>query len=179
MLSPEAPLTQVQPRPCPVNRRAFLGACVLLFGLVWLAYHTSLKHVPRADQWILLLDTIDHHEFGDLVAHSYSYSRTRVVLAGDTQLFRPLFFVLLAAERALFDAHFKLWQAAGVMLHFVAVCLFLAVMLRVHALAVPEGDRTAARPSGPPFRLLPYALAIFFAVNFAVVEQVIWFNING
>jgi hypothetical protein len=170
-------------RPSTVDRRVFLVFAVVLFGLIGLVYHTSLKHVPRADQWILLLDTIDQHDFLDLVAHSYSYSRTRVIYAGDTQLFRPLFFVLLAAERAAFGTDFRLWHGAGVLLHFAASLLLLRCMLRLYALAVPDAGPPAEARSWwrrwPPLRLLPYALTLFFALNFAVAEQVIWFNING
>lgn len=158
------------------DRRVYLGFCLLLLGLIWLVYHPTLKHIPRADQWILLLDTIDHYEFFDLVSHSYSYSRTRVIYAGDTQLFRPLFFVFLAAERAAFGNDFRLWHATGVMLHFFAVCLLLRVMLRIHALAFAGSDPPSR---WSPFALVPYALVLFFALNFAIVEQVIWFNING
>ncbi|HXG13432.1 MAG TPA: hypothetical protein VNK04_26980 [Gemmataceae bacterium] len=179
----ETPLSLPPARPGPLRRRAFLAACALLLGLIGLAYHTALRHVPRCDQWILLLDTIDHHEFLDLVAHSYSYSRTRIIYAGDTQLFRPLFFVLLAAERVLFGTDFRLWHGAGILLHFLAVCLFLAAMLRAQALAAPGTDAPEGkrlwRAFWPPLRAVPYALALFFAVNYAVVEQVVWFNVNG
>src|SRR5213075_3000061 len=71
----------------------------ILFGLVWLAYAPSLQQPPRSDQWCYLLDTRDRHDFGDLLRASYSYSRTRLMFPGDTELFRPVLFGLLAVEK--------------------------------------------------------------------------------
>src|SRR5262249_44378566 len=128
-----------------------------------------------------LVDTIGRDNFVDLFAHTYSYSRTRLVAPGDTQLFRPALFALLSAEKAFFGTNFVLWQATGLLMHFLACCLMLKVMLRLQSLAAP-----ATQPSAPfdwhrfsPLTCLPYVFTVFFALNYAVVEQVIWHHLNG
>ncbi len=159
-----------------------LGFAVVLFLLIWLAYRPSLAHVPRSDQWCFLLDTIDQHDFLDTFSHSYSYNRTRQVGPGDYHLFRPGLFALLSAEKAYFGNNFAAWQWVGIVLHFLAVYLALQIMLCVRRLW------TAAQeyPQQPGWfreqfflNMLPYVLALFFGLNFAVVESVIWSHING
>src|SRR5947209_4891627 len=83
----------------------------VLFGLVWLAYAPSLQQMPRADQWCYLLDTKDCYSFGDLLRASYSYSRTRKVFPGDSELFRPVLFSLLAVEKYWLETAFAAMQA--------------------------------------------------------------------
>lgn len=111
-----------------------MGFAALLFAVVGLTYQPSLEHVARADQIPFLVATIDCDGFLDTFAHCYSYNRTRVISPGDTQLFRPVFFALLSAEKALFGHHFELWQAAAVMLHWTACVLLLLVLLRIRSL---------------------------------------------
>ena len=103
----------------PGGRRTLTDAAVLagLFVAVALAYGPSLKHAPRADQWCFLVDTLDDHTFLDTFRHSYSYNRTRQVAPGDTDLFRPLLFALLSAEKAVFGGHLAGVQSVGIVLH--------------------------------------------------------------
>jgi hypothetical protein len=170
------PIELPGPPASPVEGKwAVVGFAALLFAVVGLTYQPSLKHVARADQVAFLLDTIDCDGFLDTFAHCYSYNRTRVISPGDTQLFRPVFFALVSAEKALFADRFELWQAAAVMLHWAACVLLLLVLLRVRSLAAGGSPS----PSRRICDLLPYALTLFFALNHAVVEQVIWFNISG
>jgi hypothetical protein len=144
-----------------------------LFGLIALAYGPSLRHVPRADQWDYLVETMEEDRFVALVAKTWSYSRTRSLHPGDTQLFRPLLFVVLAGEKALFGNHFRPWQATGIVLH-ASVCTLLFLMLRrLRRLLV--GLETPASA----IDWLPYAITTFFALNFAIAEQVIWSHISG
>lgn len=158
---------------------------VLAVGLsaaVWLAYYPSLGHGPRADQWCILLDTVDQHSFFDVLAHTYSYSRTRMILPGDYHLFRPMLFVLFSAEKALFGYHFALWQAAGILLHCLVLHLLLLLLLRINELT---GKTKAADGQGrwlsPRMwkRAIFCSLVLYFGLNCAVVEMVIWTHING
>src|SRR5271165_4531717 len=87
------------------------AATALLFGVILWAYHPSLDHMHRSDQWCFLLENIDNDSFPTILAHSYSFSRTRKLSPGDYPLFRPIMFALLSAEKGLFGNHFVLWQA--------------------------------------------------------------------
>jgi hypothetical protein len=159
------------------------SAVVLLFMLLQLAYAPSLDHGPRQDQWPFLIDTMDTDGFLDNVAHCYSYNRTRVVGTGDYQLFRPLLFALLSAEKALFGNHFSWWQSVGISLHCLVVFLLLLVLLQVHRL-LTVGDEQAERTKGwfseeRLLKWLAWALVLFFSLNVSIIEMVIWSHING
>lgn len=153
-----------------------------LFAVVWLAYYPSLGHGPRADQWCYLLDTVGEHQFSTLFAHTYSYNRTRMVCPGDYHLFRPVLFALLSGEKALFGNNFALWQATGILLHCLALYLLLRLMLRLPALLSGETTPEAASPwwfRQTIMRAVSFALVLYFGLNCAVVEMVIWAHING
>jgi hypothetical protein len=148
----------------------------LLAALVWTAYWPSLGHGPRADQWHYLVDTVDRHDLLDLIRHTYSYNRTRSHGLGDGELFRPLLFVTLAAEKALFGTNLWMPQAVGIFLHCGVTALLLLLLKRVAALA-PGGS--VGRPPLSVAGLLPYAVVAFFALNSAVVELVIFAHLHG
>jgi hypothetical protein len=157
------------------GRRALcdLGFAAGLFVLIAAAYAPARHHAPRADQWSYLADTAECRTFADLLGESYSYNRTRRIGPGDTDLFRPILFVLLAVEKQLFGpGDFRSPQAVGVGLHY-AVCLLLLALLRTIA--------TAARPADPARGIdpLPYAVTAFFALNPCVQELVIWAHLQG
>lgn len=157
-----------------VTKRILPGGFLLvLFGLIAYAYAPSLRHAPRSDHWCYLLITAEYDDFASLVANTWSYSRTRTLSAGDAALFRPLLFVLMAAEKAVFANHFRAWQAAGIAFHFLACGLLFSIFRRIRALS---------RNTDNPFSavdLLPYGLTLFFAVNFALIEQVVFSHITG
>jgi hypothetical protein len=151
-----------------------LGCAGLLAVLVWLAYAPSLKHAPRADQWCFLVDTLDDHTFLDTLRHSYSYNRTRRIAPGDTDLFRPVLFALLSAEKVFFEGDLGAAQAAGIVLHGV-VCGLLVVLLR--QITGLNGKDDSGRSLVTT--LLPYAVAALFALNPGVQELVIWTHLHG
>jgi len=98
---------------------------LLVAAAVFFTYPPSLEHMPRADQVWYLMDVAQDTTFFDLVAHSYSFNRTRHVAPGDTDLFRPVLFFVLASERAIFGNNFMAVQAIGLVLHFaIAFGLF-------------------------------------------------------
>ncbi|HTU88903.1 MAG TPA: hypothetical protein VMF69_02300 [Gemmataceae bacterium] len=158
---------------------ADLGFAGLLLAILWVVYAPSLEHTPRADQWCFLVDTIDQHCFWDIFAHSYSYNRTRQVMPGDTDLYRPLLFAVLAAEKAVFAADFASYQAVGILLHWGLTCMLLLLLRTILAFAAETSG--AASPSPPSWtsRLLPYGVCLFFALNKSVQEMVIWSHLHG
>ncbi len=162
----------------PAGRRLLTDAAVLavIFVFVAAAYGPSLKHPPRADQWCFLVDTIGDHTFLDTLRHSYSYNRTRQIAPGDTDLFRPLLFALLAAEKVAFEGDLALAQGFGVALH-CAACVLLLVLLRQTASIVRPGDEGAELAAGRDH--LIYATVAFFALNPCVQELVIWGHLHG
>ena len=163
----------------PGGRRALTDAAVLagLFVAVALAYGPSLKHAPRADQWCFLVDTMDDHTFPAALRHTYSYNRTRQVAPGDTDLFRPLLFVLLAAEKTLLDGHLAAIQTVGVVLH-CAICALLLVVLR-QSRGLVRRDSPESPDGQSRCDLLMYATVTFFALNPCVQELVIWSHLHG
>jgi hypothetical protein len=157
---------------------ANLGFAAVLLALLGLAYAPSLEHTPRADHWDFLVDTMGQDTFLDVFAHSYSYNRTRLIAPGDTELFRPLLFAVLAAEKAIFATDFAAYQACGILLHWAVACLLLLLLQTI--LAFQRG--TAGDDSPPaswPSRLLPYGVCLFFALNKSVQELVIWSHLHG
>src|SRR5260370_11188715 len=151
-----------------------LGFLALLAFLVWAAYAPSLRHPPRADQWCFLNDTQDRHRFFDILRPPYQPARTRRTCAGDTDLSRPVLFALLAAEKAAFGGDIVRPQALGLVLHGSVAYLLLLVLRRLAAV----GGRDAP-PLFSPAGLFPYAVSLFFALNFAVQELVIWAHLHG
>jgi hypothetical protein len=167
-------------RAVPGNWSWADGAFVaLLTALIWAAYWPSLQHAPRADQWPYLLETIHRNDFVDLVRNTYSYNRTRGYGRGDAQLFRPLLFVTLAAEKALFGTNLWMPQAVGILLHCVVTALLLALLKRVAALTPGRDRGSVGRRRFRVAGLLPYAAVAFFALNPAVIELVVFTHLHG
>ncbi len=152
---------------------------VVLLVVIVATYAPALEHMPRADQWGYLLDTLDEHGFVETFASTYSYNRTRQVAPGDTDLFRPLLFLLLAAEKACFGTNFVGVQATGIALHFLVSWLFCLLLRRI-AQSSLLAPRVRSRSEWTAItQLMPYVLTIFFAVNFSVQELVIWSHLHG
>ena len=170
----------------PTSRRRLCIRAVLAFGLatvVAIVYWPALRHLPHSDHCNYILDTIDCDNFTDLVGHTYSFARTRIISTGDTQLFRPVLFIWLAALQAFLGLRWEWCQALSIGLHIVACVLLLALLEKVFRRVQPrdadverENAWAAARS---PFTYLPFALTFFFALNYAIVEQVIWYHIQG
>ena len=157
-----------------VARCPHVVALLVLFLLIGWTYRPALSHPPREDQWSFLLDTFDEDRFVPLLVKTYSYNRTRVIYPGDYALFRPGLFALLSAEKALFGHRSAYWQAFGVGLHCAVVWVLLRILLRL--------GRLFPAPSPTVRRLrvaLAYMLALFFGVDFAGTEMVVWCHIHG
>ncbi len=115
----------------------------------------------------------------DLAVHTYSYSRTRCFLRGDAELFRPLLFVVLAAEKALFGTNLWMPQAVGILLHCGVTCLLLLLLQHIAALARKGKDGFGRPPPSAGADILPYAVVAFFALNSAVIELVVFSHLHG
>ena len=151
-----------------------VAALPVLFLLIGWTYRPALSHPPREDQWSFLLDAFDEDCFVPLLLKTYSYNRTRVILPGDYALFRPGLFALLSAEKALFGHRTTYWQAFGIGLHCAVVWVILGILLRLARL-FPVPSLTVQR-----LRVaLAYMLALFFGVDFAGTEMVVWCHIHG
>jgi hypothetical protein len=142
---------------------------VALLAAIWFAYSPSRKHLPHSDQMNFLVDTGGRENFFDLIAHTYSYNRTRITSPGDTPLFRPMFFVWLSGLKAAFGTHFDHCQTLGIVMHGVVCVLLFVLLRRIFALNGTAPEQT----------WLPFALTLFFALNYGIIEQVVWFNIQA
>jgi hypothetical protein len=150
-----------------------------LCGVVAYAYAPSLDHAHRADQWFYFLDTMDRDGFADTFVHTYSYNRMTNIAPGDRALFRPVLFSLLAAEREWFGYEPRGWHVAGILLHVTVVALFFLLARTLFQRDLPVGCTRAERISRNLWQLTPYVLTAFFALNYAIIEQVIWSHVNG
>jgi hypothetical protein len=181
----QAVLDQLTALPARQRLLADLAFAGVLIALVWAAYTPSQKHAPRADQWCFIVDTMKFRGVAATVAGSYSYNRTRTLSPGDTDLFRPVLFALLATEQWLVAGDLWVYQTIGIILH-VTICFLLLALLRQLATLVPrveaEAEVERATETGWPRTAgdyVPYALTAFFALNPAVQELVIWAHLHG
>lgn len=170
--------------PFVVGTLAWVG----LAAAVWWAYAPSLSLIPKSDQWWYLIDAYGHDGFVDLVAHTYSWNRTRQTVPLDSELFRPVTFAVLAAEKAWFDPRSELSQAAGVLGHMV-VCVLLFAVLRSHhrrARSCASDDGSAVDAARGSARVLPsasataaFSLTAFFALSPSPRGLVVWPHLHG
>jgi hypothetical protein len=145
-----------------------------IFVLVFYGYGPALHHPPREDHWPFLVDTINDDQFIPMVLETYSYNRSRKIGPGDYLLFRPVLFVFMSAEKALFGPRYVYWHLAGIIIHSAIVGVFLSLLLRLGRIY------PASSPGMALLReVFASVLALFFAVNFAGTEMVIWCHIQG
>jgi hypothetical protein len=164
----------------------WLFAAVLVCS-VFIAYGPSLNHVPRADQWGFLLRTMDTGNLRDMIKETYSYSRTVPLnnyfyLADnaeggeDTFLFRPLFTILLGAERILFGNNFFFYQLVGIIIHCInVILLYMVMLLFLHHLFPSIRESKTFHV----VELLPFSFALFYGLNFSLIEMVTWTHVHG
>jgi hypothetical protein len=157
------------------HKALHVGLTALLCLVIWLTYRPALKHVARDDQWNFLTEARYQRHFKRLVAGYYAFNRTSVMGRGDYPLFRPLLYVLLAAEKALFDHRFAWWQTAGILVHCAVVYLFLTLLLRLDRLGAPSAESARFRLR----TLAAYGLALFFSVNVSIMELVIYHHLTA
>jgi hypothetical protein len=148
---------------------------LLLVIVIAIIYRPALGHIPHSDQSNFVLDTMQCDGFFELVSHTYSFTRTRMNAGGDTQLFRPVLFAWLSGLQAFLGLHWEWCQALSIALH-AATCVLLFLLLQHIFRRVGPAHFGDMRS---PVTYLPSALVIFFALNYALMEQVIWYHIQG
>src|SRR3990167_5720492 len=102
--------------------------------LIAIFYYPSLSHLPRSDHWAYLVDTLEQDGVWDTLKHTYTYNRTRLMAPGDTALFRPVLFFVLALEKGLFGNHFQYIQATGILLHILVIFLLIIILNQIRGL---------------------------------------------
>src|SRR3989338_8283974 len=137
----------------------FFFLCIILVNIA--AFFPSLFHLPRSDQKLFYIETMDVSSFPELVSKTYSYNRTRFFAPGDELLFRPLLFVVLSFEKWLWGYHFVYWQITGFILHLLIVWFFLKILLFIHR------------------SFFSLILALFFSVIYISAEMVVWHHLHG
>jgi hypothetical protein len=147
------------------------GLCLV----IWLTYRPSLQHAARDDQWNFLAETRNQRHFKRLLREQYAYNRTSEMARGDYPLFRPVLYGLLAGEKALFGHCFIGWQAVGIAVHCAVVWLLLTLLLRLDRLGTAGSEAGGVRLR----TVATYGLALFFAVDVAVMELVIYHHLTG
>lgn len=156
------------------NRLFAAAAFFLLFsGLVWV-YRDSFQQGPKRDQIYYLIETCRSQSFGEILGKSWSNNRTRTVHPGDSLLFRPGLFVLLAVQSYLFDYHQEYYRWVSLLIHAaVAVLLFRLL----YSISLSFRDRLSLGES----RLvaLPLAFTLLFAFSAAIYDTVSWEHIQG
>ena len=134
---------------------------LLLILFVAVVYHDGLWGVPRWDQLVYLYEASQFDSALELLAYSPSWNRS--VSIGDHILFRPILYLFLAAQHALFGRNFFLWQATGISLHAAQSLLLYGLLQRIS-------------PRTPAPNLV---VAGLFSSLFISSEMVIWHHITG
>jgi len=150
----------------------YFAVSILIVSIV-AAYWPSLFHIPRGDHWAYLIDVMDSNGFFDLLSKSYSYNRTRLIAPGDTDLFRPVLFFLLASERFVFGNTLFLYQLVGIALHIGVTLLTFILFFQVFRIANPNKE------IDPLHKLLGFIVVAFFGLNIANIEMVVWGHLHG
>ncbi|VAX34793.1 hypothetical protein MNBD_UNCLBAC01-97 [hydrothermal vent metagenome] len=105
---------------------------LLIIGINLIVYFPALKHLPRSDQFIFLIETIEKEGLRELIEHTYSYARTRHFGKGDEKLFKPIYFVILSFEKWLYGFKFFYWQLTSLCLHILVVWQLYKILMFIH-----------------------------------------------
>ena len=143
--------------------------------LIAIFYYPSLSHLPRSDHWAYLVDTLEQDGVWDTLKHTYTYNRTRLMAPGDTALFRPVLFFVLALEKGLFGNHFQYIQATGILLHILVIFLLIIILNQIRGLL----DLNSDRHKDFYFNIFGFLFIAFYALNFTFTEIVIWMHLHG
>lgn len=142
-------------------RRRLDRVCLfLVLAVVVAVYWPSLFHVARGDHMCFLADYAGKTSWIDKTFGAIYYNRTRLFSPGDTLLFRPLFFLILGVQNALFGYGFFWWQLVSLLSH-------LFVLWALWRLLRTWGGRWSA-----------ILFTAFFGLMFSNVEAVIWHGIT-
>jgi len=145
-----------------MKSKSFFLLSLALLGVANIAiFYPSLYHIARADQLVYLIELADFEKFGEILDHSISFTRTRIIFTGDRLYYRPLLYFVLAIERYLFKYNFMAWQIAGLVLHMILAGTLLRLLNHIR-----------------PGRWLPLVFTLFFSLLYISADLVIWHHIN-
>src|SRR6266851_40683 len=140
--------------PWALNPRILLVTVILV--VFW---DTPWAGAPRADQVVYLHQAGKYTSVIDVLYESPSWNRTHS--AGDFVLYRPLLYLFLGLQYALFGYHFWAWQLTGLTVH-------IATVLLLHSIC--------RRRMGEPWAFL---LSALFACSFLGSQLVIWNHLTA
>ncbi|MBI4859770.1 MAG: hypothetical protein HY815_05845 [Candidatus Riflebacteria bacterium] len=135
-------------------------AWLTLAFLVTLAHYSAIFHGPRSDQIFYLSATASTDDLASLTIGNWALNQSR---AGDALLFRPLLYCLLGLERWAFGYQFHWWQLTSILLHLIVLVTLFELLSRWHRDDV----------------WLPAALTVFFGLQYASMDQVIWHHLSA
>jgi|GEM_PF-2357739 hypothetical protein len=138
---------------------------MLLLGLTVLAYLPALFHVARADQVSFLAEYAGRENNFQMIIDSLFYNRTREFSPGDAALFRPLLFLMLSVQKAVFGYGPFWWQLVALLAHLFTVGALWRLLRRW------SGEVRA-------YHAAAWLMLVFFAVLFTNMEAVIWHGIT-
>jgi len=139
----------------------FLLSLTVLGVAIFSVFYPSLFHSARADQLVYLIEVADLDSFSEILNHSISFTRTRILFTGDRLYYRPLLYLVLATERFFFKYNFLAWQAVGLILHMILAAALLRLLNHIR-----------------PGRWLPLIFTLFFSLLYISADMVIWHHIT-
>lgn len=142
-------------RPVPA-----LWAALILFVAAWVVYGPALNRVFVADQLWYFAELDGGTSFMDGLRH-YDYAASRRFWKGDDALFRPLLFVWLAVQNALFSYHHVWWNVANLLVHSLVAWFLFQLLVTIQ----------------PSFWALP--VSMLFVVLKPPLELVVWNHLGG
>lgn len=141
-----------------INTRAIIYL-LLIIGVTLVIYFPSFSHLLRGETYTYLLDTQGDTTIGPLITKWYDYNYSRMYAAGDVWLFRPLLFVTIGLEKALFGLNYTYWRVAAFCMHLLAICCLFRLLWRI-------------RPGAIAFSLTLLFSTAFLVTNTILYEQI-------
>lgn len=134
------------------------------FSLVFLA--VAWTHLPARNRFfagdqLFYFTELDGDRSLTKGLSFWDYNTSRKYWKGDQLLCRPLLFVLLAVENTVFGTYPLGWNIVNVLLHAATACALLQLLWFIQ----------------PGFSATVFTL--FFTVNHAIIELVLWNHLGG
>lgn len=132
---------------------------LVIIGITLIIYYPSFSHLLRGETYTYFLDTQGDTTVGPLITKWYNYGYSRMYAAGDVWLFRPLLYVTVGLEKALFGPNFTYWRIAAFCMHILAVLCLFRLLWKV-------------RPGVVAFSLTLFFSTAFLVTNVILYEQI-------
>lgn len=128
----------------------------LIFGITLLCYYPSFTHLLRGETYTYLLDTKGTDTAYDLITKYSFYEKVRIYDPGDRWLFKPLLFIIVGVEKALFGVNALYWRIAAFAMHLIAVFALYRLLWRM-------------KPG-----VLAVSVTLFFSIMYIIVNTVLY-----